>query len=639
MCIQSGDCLKLHWALLTVIHFVLSGGALGFDTRVASVFQDSEMKLNADQVAARFGEFQKVDSDEVFAFQKGYLWFSFNVTNAGEAEVQKFLRLRSAMVKEVMIFELGASGWKKSGVIFPDSYAVPHITLAAGESRNLLARTQFFSHSTFQPEFQDLESLVENLFFSSGYRFACYFVYLGLLVLGFFGFAGRVAGRYYYLGYVFCMTIVLMVMGYDLKAIFGLDLASFSLTLASLTVSLGTEFVYRFFATSHRSPMFRRIFTGAAFVGAFCFLVLIFTLDSSIRWVFDLYAACCSILSFVYIMVGIRERLGSSIMYLLSTLAQTIHFVIFIAPSYGIMPPNNYASNALFTGFVFHLLLITAAIFVRFRELTDSLNRSLLSANTQLEDKIADRTSVLEAQKLKLMDAAKIAGVADMARAMAFQVNHPLSEVLGYCRRYFILDSRGLPDPKEVTSIITTIENAGNQIRTTIERLRMLSVSEQGGVCDDVVVARIFADLKGLCDVMVQEEGVALKIEMPPHSLRASCVHGKIVRLLFQLVLNSVEAISEDYNSRIEISAKEHNGMVEIWVKDSGSITDPDIVANLFKPFVGTKSRESSLGLGLSTAKGIAEEHNGSLYLHSNVPTIFVLKIPIEQVVSNEEAI
>jgi len=68
--------------------------------------------------------------------------------------------------------------------------------------------------------------------------------------------------------------------------------------------------------------------------------------------------------------------------------------------------------------------------------------------------------------------------------------------------------------------------------------------------------------------------------------------------------------------------------MVEISVADTGSGISPDIVAQLFQPFVTTKSQ--GMGVGLSISRSIIEAHGGSITPRPNPGggTIFSFTLP-----------
>jgi signal transduction histidine kinase len=70
-------------------------------------------------------------------------------------------------------------------------------------------------------------------------------------------------------------------------------------------------------------------------------------------------------------------------------------------------------------------------------------------------------------------------------------------------------------------------------------------------------------------------------------------------------------------------------GDIVLRVSDNGPGVDPSIADRLFEPFVTTRSRDESSGLGLTVARQIAEQHGGTLTMEAP-PTgaSFVMKLP-----------
>jgi two-component system sensor kinase FixL len=70
-------------------------------------------------------------------------------------------------------------------------------------------------------------------------------------------------------------------------------------------------------------------------------------------------------------------------------------------------------------------------------------------------------------------------------------------------------------------------------------------------------------------------------------------------------------------------------GWVEVRVVDNGRGIDEAIADRLFEPFITTRSRDDSSGLGLCVARQIAEQHGGSLTLESaDNGASFALRLP-----------
>jgi PAS domain S-box-containing protein len=104
----------------------------------------------------------------------------------------------------------------------------------------------------------------------------------------------------------------------------------------------------------------------------------------------------------------------------------------------------------------------------------------------------------------------------------------------------------------------------------------------------------------------------------------------RLLVVLRNLLTNAVEAGPHGGSVSIQARGNEGAGVAEIFVEDSG--TGVEDRERCFRSFYTTKKWGS--GLGLPTARRIAEAHGGSLDLHSTGPngSVFVLTIPLADV-------
>ena len=72
----------------------------------------------------------------------------------------------------------------------------------------------------------------------------------------------------------------------------------------------------------------------------------------------------------------------------------------------------------------------------------------------------------------------------------------------------------------------------------------------------------------------------------------------------------------------------------EVWqnFKDTGPGIPEEDISKLFEPFFTTKKKGKGVGLGLSVAYGIIQEHGGSIYVKSKAGqgTTFQVKLPLK---------
>jgi signal transduction histidine kinase len=95
------------------------------------------------------------------------------------------------------------------------------------------------------------------------------------------------------------------------------------------------------------------------------------------------------------------------------------------------------------------------------------------------------------------------------------------------------------------------------------------------------------------------------------------------------LIVNAEQALAGQPDGTIRIELELPGGWVVVRVSDNGPGIDPEVAERLFEPFVTTRSRDESSGLGLAVARHIGEEHGGTLTLEpTETGASFALRLP-----------
>lgn len=114
-----------------------------------------------------------------------------------------------------------------------------------------------------------------------------------------------------------------------------------------------------------------------------------------------------------------------------------------------------------------------------------------------------------------------------------------------------------------------------------------------------------------------------------------NCYPEALQKVWFHLIQNAIDAIGTHGILTINLYQQEQNLMVEII--DSGESINQEIINQLCTPFFSTKSSPDKLGLGLTIAKRIVEQHDGMITVNllsgkRTLPgnTKFTVTLPIQ---------
>ena len=102
-------------------------------------------------------------------------------------------------------------------------------------------------------------------------------------------------------------------------------------------------------------------------------------------------------------------------------------------------------------------------------------------------------------------------------------------------------------------------------------------------------------------------------------------------QVVLNLLINAVQAMGEGGRLDLSTRAMEDNRWMKLSIRDSGIGIPPEDLKRLFDPFFSTK--EGGMGLGLSIAHRIIDQHHGKIEVESTrgEGTAFHLWLPLNQ--------
>lgn len=159
--------------------------------------------------------------------------------------------------------------------------------------------------------------------------------------------------------------------------------------------------------------------------------------------------------------------------------------------------------------------------------------------------------------------------------------------------------------------------------RRLMEKVRKEIVALNRIIDDFLTFARPFKAEEGLHDirqpvreavelveVMVEERGGVLKVEVPPEPIIARADPEHVKRVTINLLRNAAQA-----GKNVHLSLESERGEVVLSVSDDGPGIPQELEGRIFEPFVTDK--EQGAGLGLAIVKRVVEGNLGRVELNT----------------------
>ncbi|HWV97099.1 MAG TPA: DUF3369 domain-containing protein [Xanthobacteraceae bacterium] len=268
------------------------------------------------------------------------------------------------------------------------------------------------------------------------------------------------------------------------------------------------------------------------------------------------------------------------------------------------------------------------------------LYQQLHEANTQLEDRVAQRTRALmlanrrlSAQWLRLQRANGFKN--EILGTVAHDLKNPLGVILG--RTEMLTELIGADASRDsVLAQITHIRDATRRLTSMVDHL----ISDAMADAFDITIRREPVDIAALVTEVAEANRLpaankqqVIEVSAPPDQ-HTMCDADRMREAIDNLISNAIKY--SPVGGQIAVLVVHDPTHVVIRVTDQGAGLSPEDLGRLFGRFQRLSAKptagESSTGLGLSIVKRIIDMHGGTITADSPGPgqgATFTIKLPV----------
>jgi two-component system NtrC family sensor kinase len=261
----------------------------------------------------------------------------------------------------------------------------------------------------------------------------------------------------------------------------------------------------------------------------------------------------------------------------------------------------------------------------------------------RLEQMVEDRTRQVKETHEKLLHQDKMSSLGKLSASVVHEINNPIAGILNLImlmQRIMEEDTLGQGEVDQFKKYMGLMETETRRTSRIVSNL--LAFARQSKMEPKRVgLNRLIEQTLFLNSNLLKIDGVKVENKLDPDLPDLLGSEDQLQQVFMNLVSNATEAMEAAGGGVLTIESRHilSEDSLQINFKDTGPGIPEENISKLFEPFFTTKKKGKGVGLGLSVAYGIIQEHGGSIYVKSKAGqgTTFQVKLPLKSAPAVED--
>ena len=231
--------------------------------------------------------------------------------------------------------------------------------------------------------------------------------------------------------------------------------------------------------------------------------------------------------------------------------------------------------------------------------------------NAELHQQVVVALEQTRRSQAQLVESSRLRAMGLMAAGVAHEVNTPLGAIQLSTE---LIEGCLSKQPGEIPKHLKSIERATERAQKAVERILYYARPLGEAQAENFSLNAVLDDALDLLSHRIDRSKTKVHLELAPE-LRLIGERQAFFSLLFNLILNAVDATHETEEPTLWLRAGATEQKIVVEVEDNGPGVPEDIRPQIFEAFFTTRASGEGSGLGLHIARQAAESFGGRLDL------------------------
>lgn len=255
-----------------------------------------------------------------------------------------------------------------------------------------------------------------------------------------------------------------------------------------------------------------------------------------------------------------------------------------------------------------------------------------LSTRVGSEFKRVEQQYLIDSQKMRMTESARLAALGEMAGGIAHEINNPLAIIKVSAEMLSHRIQLGQFEADLFQSNLAKIDATVERITKIVMGLKRLTRGSSAKEQDTISVFDIVQDAVSIVEQKMKDHQIDLQVEGGREDYYVIGNGVQIGQVVVNIVTNAIHELTGQEDAKIRIFSENSNDRLSVVIANNGPKIPPEIERRIMEPFFTTKEIGVGTGLGLSISQNLMNYNGGDLLLKQTDDEVqFVLsfsKIP-----------